>query len=105
MGDAILRTRGEIGRVRGEVAYLANMPPTREEIEASVHQQVAQWASAGRPRLRVEGGKVSIDLPDQQLYATPGQALTAPALSASKLMAAWDPKAFASWILSSVARR
>jgi hypothetical protein len=94
LADAIIRIRSEISSVRTELASLAAAAPTRAECEAAIHSFVARLASEGRPVFRAEAGKINITLPDEQLYALPGQGLMAPSLSASRLLAAMNPEAF-----------
>jgi hypothetical protein len=102
LADAIIRFRSAISRARSELASLAAAPPSRDECVAAVHNFVAQLGVEGQPVFRAEANKITITLPDQQLYAPPNSAFSAPSLGASRLLAAMNPEAFEAWLLASI---
>ena len=85
--DALGRVRREIAAARAELQQTKSAPPTPDEIKIAIIEEVNALAEQGCPQLTSEGGKVELHWPDQQLYGTPGSALSAPAGSASKLLA------------------
>jgi hypothetical protein len=82
---AILRLRGEINRTRSELARVRAAPLPAAEIRAALIERVERMAAEGQPRVVIEGTKVKLYFSDEQLYASPGQALVAPSGGASKL--------------------
>ena len=86
IGDALLRTRREIAAAQNELMRIRTAPLPKEEIGLVVIGMIDQLAAEGRPQVVIEGGKVALHLSDTQTYAAPGQALAAPAGSASRLL-------------------
>ena len=62
-------------------------PPPPDEIKIAIIESVDRLAKEGRPLVTSEGGKVELHWPDVMQYAGPGQALTAPSGSASRMFA------------------
>jgi hypothetical protein len=85
LSDAIRRVRSEIGRLQGELTQVREAPPSTAEIKAHLVGEVDRLAREGQPTVSFEGGKVQLTFPDQLRYAPPGQGLSAPSGSASKL--------------------
>jgi hypothetical protein len=85
--DALLRTRREISAVRADLLRIRSAPPPSDEIKLCVIELVDALSKEGRPLVTTDGGKVVVHWPDQQLYAVPGAALSAPSGSASKMLA------------------
>jgi hypothetical protein len=77
--------RGEINRTRSELARVRAAPLPAAEIRAALIERVERMAAEGQPRVVIEGTKVKLYFSDEQLYASPGQALVAPSGGASKL--------------------
>jgi hypothetical protein len=92
IGDALMRLRHEINIAQGELQRLRAAPPPASEIKAAIAAEVDRMAGDGTPHVTVAAGKVTVHWPDQQLYASPGSALSAPSGSASKLLAALFPE-------------
>jgi hypothetical protein len=87
--DAIRRVRGQIGSAQGELAAVRRAPPSAEEVREVVRSEIAARGQRGMPRLMVEGGgEVSVHWPDEVRIHAAGQALSAPAGSASALLCA-----------------
>jgi hypothetical protein len=85
--DAILRVRREISAATGELMRIKSAPLPKEEVQLALIQEVDRMASGGTPQVSVEAGRVTINWPDIQMYASPGSALSAPSGSASKMLA------------------
>jgi hypothetical protein len=88
VGDAILRLRHEIGIARGELQRIKTAPPPAGEIRAAIEADVDRMAAEGQPNVVVDAGRVRVIWPDVMLYAVPGQAMSAPSGSASRMLAA-----------------
>ena len=88
IGDAVLRVRGEIMRVRAELIALKEAPLPASEVKARVIGEIDRLANQGCPRLDLREGKVKVHWPDVVEFAGPGQVFSAPSGSASKL-ACW----------------
>jgi hypothetical protein len=86
--DALARVRAEVMALKGEAQRVRLAPVPLSETKRAIAAEVDKLAAQGRPRLTLApGGKVELHMPDMQVFAPPGQALSAPAGSASKLMA------------------
>jgi hypothetical protein len=83
--DTLLRIRSELAGASGQLAAVRVAPLPASEIRAALIAEVDRLAAAGAPRISVAAGKVTINWPDQMLYALPGSALSAPSGSASAL--------------------
>jgi hypothetical protein len=98
--NAITNIRGEVARIRSELGLTKTAPPSRAEIVAHCHALAKQLAEEGKPKLTTTGGKITVHLADQPMFAAPGTAFSAPAGSMSKMLAAWDEAAFAHWVIA-----
>jgi hypothetical protein len=87
IADALLRTRREIASAQGELMRIKAAPLPADEIKLAIIERIDALAKAGAPAVVTEGGKVTVHWPDVMQYGVPGEALTAPSGSASKLMA------------------
>jgi len=87
LGDAIMRLRGEIGRVRAELVRLKEAPLPPDEIKIALTAEIDRLASEGRPRINLNGGRVKVAWPDVMEFAAPNTAFSAPNGSASRLLA------------------
>jgi hypothetical protein len=85
--DALLRTRREIAAAQAELMRIRAAPLPKEEIQLAIIAAINVMAQEGAPRIVTEGGKVTVHFPDVMQYGTPGQAMSAPSGSASRLMA------------------
>jgi hypothetical protein len=83
--DAILRTRHEISTAQGEATRVRVAPLPADEVRAALVAEVDRKAGDGAPRVSVDAGRVTVHWPDEQRYAAPGQAFSAPSGSASNL--------------------
>ena len=88
LADALIRVRREISVAQGELRQIKTAPPPSSEIKAALVAEVDRMAGEGKPRVSVDGGKITIHWPDVQPYAVPGAALSAPSGSASKMLCA-----------------
>jgi len=89
--DAINRIRSEIGAAQSEIARIKQAPPSRSEVRAALKDHVQKLVLEGSPRVSFANGKVTVRWPDDMPFAAPGSAMSAPAGSASKLLAALFP--------------
>jgi hypothetical protein len=74
LSDSIIRLRGEVAELQGELARVKNAPLPKREVEAWVDQQIATWRRDG-PRIVITGGKPELFAPDVQRFVAPNQAL------------------------------
>lgn len=73
--------RRRIMATQGEIAVTTAAPLPADTIKQLIAEQVHGYATAGRPRLKIENGKVDLRFADQPLFSNPGAALAAPASS------------------------
>jgi hypothetical protein len=83
---AILRTRDEISAAQSELAAVKRALGTIEELGVELLMQLSRKAAAGRPRINVNAGKMSIGWPDVINLAPKGTALSAPMGSCSDML-------------------
>jgi hypothetical protein len=83
--DAIRRVRSEITQVQATIAHIKQAPPSAAEVKSFLVGEVDRLAREGQPTVSFDAGKVQLTWPDQLRYAPPGQGLSAPSGSASKL--------------------
>jgi hypothetical protein len=100
--DALLRLRREVAAAQAELVRIKSAPLPKEEVQIALLQEVDRMASGGTPHVLVEDGRVTINWPDQQLYASPGSALSAPSGSASRMLAWLFPVELKKRLLSAV---
>src|SRR5262245_48708399 len=63
--QALLRVRGEIVRLRSELAQVQNAPPPVDEIKAQLRAYVETLAAQGRPSFRITAsGKLTFHAAD-----------------------------------------
>jgi hypothetical protein len=84
---AILRVRGDIGRIKAELYRLAVATLPAAEVKKQIVEQINKLADEGCPRLDLRNGEVKISWPDFTPFSNPGAPLASPPLGASKLLA------------------
>jgi hypothetical protein len=102
VSDALLRVRHEIGIARGALQQVRTAPPPASEIRAALVAEVDRMAAEGKPHISVDGGKITLQWPDVQMYAVSGGALSAPSGGASKMLAALFPEQLKALLIASV---
>jgi hypothetical protein len=102
LADALLRVRREVAVAQAELMRVKAAPPPKEEVQLALIQEIDRLAREGRPQVVNEGGKVMISWPDIQMYASPGQPLSAPSGSASRLLCALFPTELKKLLIASV---
>jgi hypothetical protein len=78
--------RRQIMTVQGEIAVTNAAPLPAATIKQNIREQIQRYADAGRPRLRLENGKVDLAFADMPLFSNPGAALAAPARSVTSTL-------------------
>jgi hypothetical protein len=84
--EAILRLRRDISKIQADLVTLHAAPLTSTEIRDAVFDEVDRFAREGCPTLAIDNGKVQISWPDIIPFANPGQPLTSPSGSATRML-------------------
>lgn len=88
---AIARVRTQLATAQNEVTQVKSVPPTQQEIRDQLRQEVQRLMDAGTPHWSYDQGRINVQWPDASPYGSPASVLTAPAGSASALVAALFP--------------
>jgi hypothetical protein len=69
VANAIMRIRGEITALQGEIYRVQHVPPPVDDIKAHITAEIDRLAARGRPTIKVDGSKIDVRWPDHAPFA------------------------------------
>jgi hypothetical protein len=102
LADGITRIRREISRAVGEISRVKELPLPADELKARIRAEVEALAAQGAPKIDLSSGKLALHFCDDPLFGAPGQAKSAPPLSATRTLAFMFPDLLVECLTSAV---